>query len=188
MVFVVVVIMAVVVPVIVAMVIVAMVIMPMVIMPMRLRSGRLQISPALRIERRFDLQHLRAEALRHFLNHMVASNAQAPRRDFGRQVPIAEMPRDAHRQRRIRAADFRQRLRRCDDFDDAPVFKHDRVAASEHHGVRQIEEEFQTAHPGHGDAAAMALLGIEHDRIGGLAAPGAGGFDVMGGQHGRALV
>ena len=89
---------------------------------------------------------------------------------------------------RVRAAASAARistsgLGRGDDFDDAAVLQFEPVAGAQHHRFGQIEQEAEAAHAGHGDAAPVALVVIEHHRVDGLARPGAGGNDGMSVQH-----
>ena len=58
------------------------------------------------------------------------------------------------------------------------------VAGAQHHRLGQIEQEAEAAHAGHGDAAAVALVVIEHHGVGRLARPVAGGKNAMSVQHG----
>ena len=95
---------------------------------------------------------------------------------FGRQVAIAEVPGDARQRGGVGGADFGERLRRGDDLDDAAVLELQSVAGAQHHRFRQIEQEAEAAHAGHGDAAAIALVVIEHHRIDGLARPAPAGM------------
>ena len=97
------------------------------------------------------------------------------------------MPGHAGEIARLADADFGQRLGGGDHLHEAAIFQHQRVAVAQHHGFGQIEQELQPAHAGHGDAAAVALLEIEHDGIGGLGLPGASGADEIGADHGVVL-
>ena len=65
--------------------------------------------------------------------------------------------------------DLRQRLGRGDDFDNAPVLEAQTVAAAQHRGFREVEQEGKAADAGHGHAPAIALVEIEHHRVGGRA-------------------
>ena len=104
-------------------------------------------------------------------------------RQFGRQVAVAEMPGDAGQRGGVGGADFGQRLRRGDDLDDAAVLELQAVAGAQHHRFRQVEQEAEAAHAGHGEAAAIALVVIEHHGVGRLARPLSGGNDGMSVQH-----
>ena len=147
-------------------------------------AGGAHIGAAFRVERRFDRDHGRAESARHVLDHRIAADAQAPFRQLGRQVAIAEVPGDAGQRGGIGGADFGERLRRGDDLDDAAVLELQSVAGAQHHRFRQVEQEAEPAHAGHGEAAAIALVVIEHHRVDRLARPLSGGNDGMSVEHG----
>jgi len=167
------------------MVVVVMRVIVAIVMVVPLRGRAFDIGAAFRIERRFDLDDAGAQPARHILDHMIAANAQALLQQFRRQMPIAQMPRHPRQRRRIRAANFRQRLGRRDHFDDAPIFQRQPIAAAQHHRLRQIEQERQPAYAGHRDAPPMPLVVVEHDRVGRLAGPRAGGFNGMSVEHVR---
>jgi len=88
------------------------------------------IGAAFRIERSFDLDEARAQTSHHRLDHMVAADAQSPRGDLGRQMPVAEMPGEANQMLRIASPDFKERLGRCHHLDQPAVFQYQRVAAA----------------------------------------------------------
>src|SRR5580704_5818566 len=109
-------------------------IMPAMIMPVVIMSpvvmAALGVGAAFRVERGFDAQHGRAEASRHLLNHRIAADAQRFPHELDRQMPIAQMPGDTDQRSGFSCADFRQRLRRRDNLDDASVLKLEPVAAA----------------------------------------------------------
>src|ERR1700721_2888657 len=93
------------------------------------------------IEWRLDLDHARAQSLHHRLDDMVAPDTQAPRRDLRRQMAVAEMPGDPNQMLRVGTANFGQRLRRRDALDQPVIVGPQRVAAAQHGGIFQIEQE-----------------------------------------------
>ena len=102
---------------------------------------------------------------------------------FGWQMAVAEVPGDADQRGGVGGADLGERFGRGDDLDDAAVLELQPVASAQHHRLGQIEQEVEAAHAGHRQAAPIALVVVEHDRIGRLARPGAGGKDSMSMQH-----
>jgi hypothetical protein len=153
--------------------------MPMIVVHQLGRRGR-EVSAAFRIERRFDLHHAGTEPAHHLLDDMVAADAQRLGGDLRRQMTVAEMPGDAHEMRRVLAADFDQRLGRGDHLDQAAVFQHQRIATAQGDHLGKVEQEFQPARAGHGQAPPMPVVEFEHDRIGGSVAPRLCGFDGSG--------
>lgn len=78
------------------------------------------------------------------------------------------MPGEANGLQRIGGANFKQRLGRGNHLDQTAVFQHQRIAAAQRDGLRQIEQEFEPARTGHRHAAAVAVVEIEHDAVGGV--------------------
>jgi len=143
------------------------------IMRMATRGGGLGcIGAGLGVERGLDLGDPGAAVARHVFDDGVAANAQLLPDDLRRQMAIAEMVGEAHELAQVRAADFGQRLGLGEHFDQASVLQHQRIAAAQAGGLRQVEQEFEAADGSHRDAAAMARLCVEHDDIGGIAHPG----------------
>jgi hypothetical protein len=141
------------------------------------------ISATFGIEWRFDLDHARAQSLHHRLDDMVAPDTQAPRRDLRRQMAVAEMPGDPNQMLRIGAANFGQRLRCRDDLDQPVIVEHQRVTAAQHRGIFQVEQEFKPARTRHRHSPPMAVVEIEHDRIGWRLVPAMLAADLRGTDH-----
>ena len=81
-------------------------------------------------------------------------------------MAVAQMPRDAGQRQRVGGSDFSQRLRRGDHFHDPPVLKPQTVAAAQHRGLGEIEQELKAADASHRQAAAIALVEVEHHAVG----------------------
>src|SRR5579864_2599067 len=127
------------------------------VMAFRLAWPRADIGAALRIERSLKRDHPGPEALGHRLDHGIAADAQGLGQDFGWQMAVAEMPRDAGERRGAFGPDLGQRLRFGDHFDDPPVLEAEPVAAAQHRRFAEVEQEFEPADPGHRHPPAMAL-------------------------------
>ncbi|MGX1169069.1 hypothetical protein AB7M16_005335 [Bradyrhizobium sp. USDA 372] len=149
--------------------VVAMVMVMMAVIVMRMvvsmRMAGIGIGAAFGIERRFDLDHTRAEALHHRLDDVIAANAQGLGQDLRRQVTVAEMPADADEVVRIAAADFQQRLGRRDHLDQPSILKHQRIAAAQCDGILQVEQEFEAPRSRHRHATTVPIVEVEHDRV-----------------------
>ena len=159
----------------------------MMIVVMRFRRARLglHVCAAFGVERRLERNDPGPQALGHRLDHGIAADAQRLRQEFGRQMAIAEMPGDACQRQRVSGPDLRQRLWRRDHLDNASILESQTVAAAQHRGFREVEQEFEAADAGHDEAPAIALVEIEHHRVGRRAGPLAGGDDFVGAQHHR---
>jgi hypothetical protein len=143
----------------------------------------LRIGAAFGIERRFERDHAGAETFGHGLDDGIAANAQRFPRYFGRQVTVAEMPGDASERERVGGPDLRQRFGRGDHLDHTSVLEPQPVAAAQHRRLDKIEQEFEPADAGHGDASAIALVEVEHHTIRRSARPMAGRDDFVSAQH-----
>jgi len=153
----------------VAIVITVMIVTAVMMMAMIMRGmimRRLRVRPALRIERRLDLDDARAEPLHHRFDDVIPADAQAFWHDLGRQMAVAEMPGDPDQMQRIGTPDLDQRLGGRDHLDQPSVFQHQGVATAQRDGVFQIEQEFQPARPRHRHPPPVPVVEIEHDGIG----------------------
>ena len=163
-------------PMLVAVIVLSMVVFGMIMLCMRMACVRLRnrlVGSAIGLERRFDMHDLCTEHFHHVFQHMIPADANALGEYFRRRVPVAEVIGEAHHEAGIMGADFRQLFRRSNDFDQPTIFQHQRIAAADVHGVRQVEQEFGSAYTFHGDAAAVPLVVVQHHAVGGLCVPGA---------------
>jgi hypothetical protein len=143
----------------------------------------LHVGAAFGIERRLERDHAGAKTLGHRLDDGVAADAQRPWRYFSRQMAVAEVPGDAGQGQRVGGSDFRQRFGLGDHLNHAPVLEPQPVAAAQHCRFREVEQEFEPADAGHGDAPAITRVEVEHDRIRRSARPMAGRDDLFSAQH-----
>ena len=139
----------------------------------------LGIGAAFGIERRLKRDHAGAQTLDHCLDHRIAADAQRLWHYLGRQMAVAEVPGDAGQGQRVGGSDFRQRFGLGDHLNHAPVLEPQPIAAAQHCRFREVEQEFEPADAGHGDAPAMALVEVEHHRVGRSARPMACGYDFV---------
>ena len=123
------------------------------------------IGSAFRIERSFDLDDARAEPFHHGFNHMVMPDAKTFTDNLGRQMTIAEMPRQPHKMCRIGCSDFQKMLRSGDHLDQPAIFQHESIAAAQGNRLFKIKQEFKAAGTHHRHAAAMTVVETEHDSI-----------------------
>ena len=140
-------------------------------MALRMGVAAAGIGAAFGIERRLDLDDARAQSPGHRLDDMIAPDPQAPRRDLGRQMAVAEMPGDPDQMQRVGAADFDQRLGRGDHFDQPAVIEYQRIAAAQCDGIFEVEQEFQAPRPNHRHPTPVTIVEVEDDRIGGRLRP-----------------
>ena len=67
--------------------------------------------------------------------------------------------------RRVGGADLGERLGRGDHLDDPAVLEPQPVAAAQHRRLGEVEQEGEAADAGHDEAAAIALVEVEHDAV-----------------------
>ncbi len=164
---------------------VMMVVIMAVLVRVRGAALGLHIGAAFGIERRLERDHAGAKTLGHRLDDGIAADAQRLWHYFSRQMAVAEVPGDAGQGQRVGGADFRQRFGLGDHLDHAPVLEPQPVAAAQHCRFREVEQEFEPADAGHGDAPAIAGVEVEHDRIRRSARPMPGRNDFVSAQHHR---
>ena len=81
--------------------------MPTVIMAVMVAA----VSAAFGLEGGLHLYKIRSEAMEHILNHMVGPNAKNLVSNFGRQMPISQMPSKAHKLIEILMPNFDNKFR-----------------------------------------------------------------------------
>lgn len=138
------------------------------------------IGAAFGMEGGVDGHDIGAELDEHVLDDVITADAQPVAEQFGRQVPVAEMPGEAQQMRAVLGADLDQSLGRRLDRDDASVLEQQAVPLLQRHGLGQVEQELRPALGGHGDAAPVPRVEIEHDGVGRRLGPEAGGIDGEG--------
>lgn len=119
------------------------------------------VGAALGVKGRVDFDDLGAETDRHRHNDVIAPDANRHVQHFRRQMSIAQMPSDPRQMFRIGAADLKKRLGRGDDFDQPPIFQHQRVAVVQRGTGRQIEEKGRAFDSCYLNATTMPALVIE---------------------------
>jgi hypothetical protein len=124
------------------------------------------IGAAFRVERSLDLGEARAQPPHHFLDDMIAPDAQAAAGDLRLQVAVTQMPGQADQMLRVVATDLHERLRGRDDLDQPAVFEHQRVAAPQRDRGFQVEQKRKPARAGHRHSPPVTVVEVEHDRIG----------------------
>jgi hypothetical protein len=160
---------------------------PSVIVVMLMRVRGLKVGAAFGVKRGLNRAHGAAKALHHILDDVIMPNAQLSPRDLHRQVPVAQMPRESQQVLGVFRLDFGEGFGCADNLHEAAVLEFDGVARAQRDRLDQIEQETGAAHTLHGDAAAVAVVEIEHDGISGLRLPVSGGDHFGGAQHGYFL-
>ncbi len=79
------------------------------------------VGAALGLEGDLYPSEVRPELMEHVLNHVVGSNTQNLMANVGRQMPIAQMPGEAHKLSGILLPDFDDELGGGSDFKPPPI-------------------------------------------------------------------
>jgi hypothetical protein len=99
--------------------------------------------------------------MEHLLDHMIRTNAKNAVANFGRQVPVSQMPGKAHELVRILVPDFDNRLRSGLHHEQSPILKLQGIPVGHGNRFRQIEKHLLALIRNESDAAAMALVETE---------------------------
>jgi hypothetical protein len=121
------------------------------------------VSAAFRLKGSLQHYEIRAEPMKHCLNNMVGSNAKNLVPDFGRQMPISQMPGHARKLSGISMPDLDDLLRRGLYLQPPPIFELQPVSVCNRNGLRKIEEDLFASIRHQTDAPAVALLEIERE-------------------------
>ena len=160
--------------------------MGMVVLPMIVIVSvdlAMTVGPAFGIESGKYRRHRGAEPLQHVLDDMIVANAQPVAEELDRQMAVAEVPGDADDLGRPGSGDLQQALGHRLDQDQPAVLEFERIAVLHDSGFLEIEQKHRLADAAHDEAAAVAIVAFEGERIGRRAGPGAGGEDAGSGDH-----
>ena len=144
--------------------------MTVIMVPM-LRRGGLGIRAALGVESCLYQSDFRTQSLGHIADHMIGMNAQYTRRDFHRQVAIAQMIGDTRELQRVGAGNFHQVLGGGGHQNRLAVGQQKAVALAQIGDRRQVEKELDAPFAGESDAAAVAVFVGQDDLIVRIAQP-----------------
>ncbi len=133
----------------------------MVFVPVPMALGR----TSLRIERRLDRRHRRAEAAHHFLQHVIAPDAELIADDLQIGVTVADVPGKPYQRERGPGGDLGQRLGLPSHKHDRAVVEHDAVAVAQRDRFVKVQQEFQAPLSLEHDAAAMPVARVEHNKV-----------------------
>jgi hypothetical protein len=147
----------------------------------RVTLGR--IGATLWIERRFDLDHSRAQTLDHCVDDVVAPDSQRLSHDLRRQMAITKMPAEPHQMLRIVTADLQKRLCRGHDLDQPAIVEHQCITAAQCDRILEIEQEFQPTRARHRHPPPVTVVEVKHDRIGRRLAPAMLRLDLRCAEH-----
>jgi hypothetical protein len=119
------------------------------------------VSATLGLERGLRFRELRAEAAEHMFDHMVRPNAESLVTNFSRQVPVPEVPSQAHKLVGILVPDFDNMLRSGLDPQPSPILQLQTVSIGHRNGFWKVEKDIFAFVCTQANAAAMARVKIE---------------------------
>jgi hypothetical protein len=123
------------------------------------------VSAPFRLERSLHVCEIRFETMQHILDHAVGPDAKNLVSNFSRQMSVSQMPSKTHELIGILMPNFDNRLRRGPDPEQSPVFKLQRIPIGHRNCFREVEKDIFALIGSEANAAAMARLEIESDRI-----------------------
>ena len=135
--------------------------MPTVIIVMTIAV--VAVRAAFRLERGLHLHKRRSEAVEHLLDHMVGSNAKNPIANFGRQMPISQMPGKAHELIGLFMPYFDDSLRSSLDLQQPSVFQLQGIPIGHGNRFRKIEKDILALIRHQANAPAVARVKIERE-------------------------
>jgi len=121
------------------------------------------ISATLGLERGLRFRELRAEDLEHMLDHVVGPNAENLVPNFSRQMPVPEVPTQAHKLVGISVPNFDDMLRSGLNHQPPPIFKLQTISISHRNRFRKVEKYIFPFVRSQANAAAMACVKIESE-------------------------
>jgi hypothetical protein len=126
------------------------------------------VSAAFGLERSLHRCQVRSEPMEHSLNYMIGPNAEDLISNFGRQMPISQMPGNTHELIRIRVPDFYNKLRGGLNLQQPSIVELQGISIG--HGYRfwKIEKNIFARIRREANAAAMACVEVERDNAGRL--------------------
>lgn len=166
---------------------VGMLMRPMIVMIVPVRFA-IAIGATFRIESSEDRRDRCTEPLQHFLDDVIITDTQPIAEELSRQMPVAEVPSDAHEIGRAHGSNFQEALGNSLDQDQAPVLKLKGIAVLHHGRLLEVEQENGLADTPHHETAAMTVVALESKRIGRRSGPGTSGKDASGSDHGMSVL
>lgn len=160
---------------------------PMIVMVVTLGLA-IPVGAAFRIEGREHGCDRGAKPLKHVLDDVIVANAQPIAEELSRQMPVAEMPGDAHEIGWAGSGNLKKPFRNRLDQDQTPILKLESIAVLHHGCFLEIEQEHGLADAAHHETATMTVVALKSKRVGRCSGPGTGGKDASGSNHGMSVL
>jgi hypothetical protein len=121
------------------------------------------VGAAFRLEGGHYLRKIRSEAAEHILDNMVRPDAKDLVSNFGRQMPVSQMPGKTHKLIGIFMPDFDNKLGSGLDPEPPPILELQAVSVGHRNRLRKIEQDIFALIRGETNAAAMARVKVESE-------------------------
>jgi hypothetical protein len=113
------------------------------------------------LKRGVYFRELCAEATEHMFDHVVWSNPENPVPNFSRQVPVPEVPSQAHKLVWIFVPNFDNMLGSSLNHQPSPILQLQTVSIGHGNGLWKVEKDIFAFVCSEANAAAMARVKIE---------------------------
>src|SRR6267143_5120443 len=121
------------------------------------------VSTAFGLERRLHRDKIRSEATEQILDHVVGPNAKNLVSNFRRQMPISQMPRNAHELTGVFMPDLDQDFGGGLNLEPSAILELQAVSISHCNRFREVEQDMFAMIGDQANATAMARVEIEGD-------------------------
>src|SRR5260370_14320394 len=111
---------------------------------------------------------MRSETAQHVLDHMVRPDTKNLASNFGRQMPVSQMPSKTHKLIGIFMPDFDNVFGGGLDPEPPPILELQAVSVGHRNRFRKIEKDIFALIRGETNATAMASVKVESDSTRGL--------------------
>jgi hypothetical protein len=137
--------------------------MIMLVVTLVVMAGVTVVGAAFGLEGGAQLYKNRSGPMQHVLDYMIRPDAKNSLSNFSRQMPISQMPSQAHKLVGIFVRDFHNKLRSGPNLQPSAIFKLQAVSVGHRDRLRKIEEDVFTLICRQANAAAMARFKIKRE-------------------------
>ena len=126
------------------------------------------VGAAFGLKRGLHHYQMRSETTQHGLDHMVRPDTKNLVSNFGRQMPVSQMPGKTHKLIGILMPDFDNLLGSGLDPEPPPILELQAVSVGHRNRFRKIEKDIFALIRGETNATAMARVKVESESTRGL--------------------
>ena len=126
------------------------------------------VGAAFGLKRGLHRYQMRSETTQHGLDHMVRPDTKNLASNFGRQMPVSQMPSKTHKLIGIFMPDFHNVFGSGLDPEPPPILELQAVSVGHRNRFRKIEKDIFALIRGETNATAMARVKVESESTRGL--------------------